>query len=136
MSLAPLLAAPPVIQIHVAAALLALIGAVTVMLNAKGSLFHRRIGYVFAAGMLITAISSFWITRNGQFSWIHLLSVLTLVQLPRAVLARRRGRITAHGRAMTGLVLGLFIAGIFTFLPGRIMHDVVTGRDVAPLSRP
>jgi uncharacterized membrane protein len=127
VSLTPLLTAPPVIQIHVAAALLALGGGTVVALIRKGTARHRQIGYVFAVGMLLTAISSIWIARSGHFSWIHLLTVLTLVNLPYAIIMRRRGNITAHKRAMTGLFLGLVIAGAFTLLPGRIMHMTVFG---------
>jgi uncharacterized membrane protein len=39
-----------------------------------------------------------------------------------------RGAIASpnHKRAMTGIFLGaLIIAGLFTFLPGRIMHAIV-----------
>jgi uncharacterized membrane protein len=127
MTLAPLLAAPAVIQIHVAAALLALTGGIVVALMPKGTARHRQIGYIFTIGMLVTAISSVWIGRSGHFSWIHLLTVLTLVQLPYAIIMRRRGNITAHKKAMTGLFIGLAIAGAFTLLPGRIMHAAVFG---------
>jgi uncharacterized membrane protein len=127
VSLTPLLTAPPVIQIHVAAALLALGSGTIVALMRKGTTRHRQIGYIFAVSMLVTAITSIWIGRSGHFSWIHLLTVLTLVNLPYAIIMRRRGNITAHKRAMTGLFLGLVIAGAFTLLPGRIMHMAVFG---------
>jgi uncharacterized membrane protein len=127
MSLAPLAAAPTVIQIHVAAALLALAGGGIVAIMRKGTAQHRQVGYVFAVGMLVTAISSFWITRNGHFSWIHLLSVLTLVALPMAIIMRRRGKISAHKQSMISLLVSLAIAGAFTLLPGRLMHAVVFG---------
>lgn len=127
MTFAPVLAAPLVIQIHVAAALLALTGGSVVALMRKGTAQHRQVGYVFAIGMLVTAITSIWISSSGHFSWIHLLTVLTLVNLPYAIIMRRRGNIDAHRKAMTGLLIGLVIAGIFTLLPGRIMHAVVFG---------
>ena len=127
MSLAPLAAAPVVIQIHVAAALLALIGGIIVAMMRKGTARHRQVGYIFVVGMLVTAVSSIWISRSGHFSWIHLLTLLTLVQLPYAIIMRRRGNITAHRKAMTGLFAGLAIAGAFTLLPGRIMNAAVFG---------
>ena len=49
----------------------------------------------------------------------------------RQFLARthaRRHAIERHRRAMLRLFVGaLVIAGVFTFLPGRIMHAVVFG---------
>ena len=46
----------------------------------KGGTTHRTLGYLWVALMALTAISSFWIRGNGSFSWIHGLSVTTLVR--------------------------------------------------------
>lgn len=127
MSLAPLAAAPLIIQIHTFAALLALAAGIAVMLMPKGRGRHLHIGYVFAIGMLVTAISSLWIMRGGHYSWIHLLTVLTLVTLPVGIIQRRRGNIQGHKRSMIFLFLGVAIAGIFTLMPGRILHAVAFG---------
>ena len=43
--------------------------------------------------MLVTALSTWWIRMNGSFSWIHGLSVLTLLALSGAVVAAFRGTI-------------------------------------------
>jgi uncharacterized membrane protein len=131
MTLEPLLTAPPVIQAHVAAALGAFgLGAVQ-LLMAKGTSRHRVIGYVWAVLMTVLALTSFWIhTINliGPFSLIHLLSILTLVMLPRAIYLARKGDIPGHRRAMIALyVLALVGAGAFTLVPGRLMHAVVFG---------
>lgn len=133
MTLAPLAAAPAIIQIHVAAALLALLAGLTVMLLRKGTALHRRVGWVFVPAMAVVALSSIFITRNGQFSAIHLLTLVTIVTLPRAILLRRRGDIGGHKRAMISLVLGLAVAGAFTLVPGRLMHQVALGQ--APAAR-
>jgi uncharacterized membrane protein len=56
------------------------------------------------------------------------LSIFTLVTLPLAVWAAHRHEVTAHRRAMIMPFSGaLVIAGLFTLLPGRIMHAVVFG---------
>jgi uncharacterized membrane protein len=48
--------------------------------------------------------------------------------LPIAVLHARRHRIAQHRFAMISIFVGaLVIAGLFTFLPGRIMHAVASG---------
>jgi uncharacterized membrane protein len=50
------------------------------------------------------------------------------VTLPVAVWRAHRHEVAQHRRAMLGLFLGaLIIAGLFTFLPGRIMHAVLVG---------
>lgn len=127
MTLAPLAAAPAVIQLHVASALLGLLAGGTVMVFRKGTGWHRRMGWLFVAAMTVVAVSSLFILRNGQYSGIHLLTVLALVSLPAGVAARRYGRIAMHRQAMVGLFIGLAMAGAFTLKPGRLMNQVVTG---------
>jgi uncharacterized membrane protein len=129
MTLAPLLAAPLVIQVHAFAALAAFgLGAVQ-LAAPKGSLPHRAVGWAWVLLMLVLVISSFFIHTIrmwGPFSPIHLLSLFTLVMLPFAVMAAHRHNVRRHRRAMLGLFIGaLVIAGVFTLLPGRIMHAVV-----------
>jgi uncharacterized membrane protein len=56
------------------------------------------------------------------------LAIFTLIMLPVAVLAAHRHEVAWHRRAMIGLFVGaLLIAGLFTLVPGRIMHAVVFG---------
>jgi uncharacterized membrane protein len=53
---------------------------------------------------------------------------LHFVTLPLAVFAAHRHRVETHRRAMIFLFVGaLVIAGTFTLLPGRIMHQMVFG---------
>lgn len=131
MNLAPLLTAPAVIQIHAFAALGAFgLGAVQ-LATPKGTIPHRTFGWIWAGLMLAVVLSSFFIHTIrmwGPFSPIHLLSIFTLAMLPLAVWRARQHDVRKHQRAMVSLFLGaLVIAGIFTFLPGRIMHAVVFG---------
>jgi uncharacterized membrane protein len=131
MTLQPLLAAPPVIQLHVAAAALAVALTVVQLAGVKGTGLHRTLGYGWAAAMLTLAATGLFIHTLpviGPFSPIHLLSLLVLVQVPHAVWAARRGRVAAHRKSMTALVVGaLAIAGAFTLWPGRMMHAVIFG---------
>ena len=75
MTLAPLLRADPVIQLHAFAAMGAfLLGAIQLSAP-KGTLPHRTIGWIFVALMAAVSISSFWIHQLrifGPFSPIHL----------------------------------------------------------------
>jgi uncharacterized membrane protein len=131
MTLAPLLAAPMVIQVHALAAMGAFGLGVAQFAAPKGTIPHRVAGWVWVMLMLTIAVSSFFIHTIrmwGPFSPIHLLSLFTLAVLPVAVLAAHRHDVRHHQRAMIGLFLGaLVIAGLFTLLPGRIMSAVVFG---------
>jgi len=131
MSLDPLFAAPIVVQVHAFAAMAAFVLGIVQFSAPKGTLPHRSLCYIWVGLMLSVAASSFWIQGMRQwhgFSAIHLLSIWVLVLLPLAVLAARRHRVSAHSKTMIGLFAGaLIIAGGFTLLPGRIMHQVVFG---------
>ncbi len=93
------------------------------LIRRKGDQTHRMLGRVWALLMLGAALSSFGLTglRSGSFSPIHLLSILVLVSVPRAIVNARRGRIAAHRRSMTLIYLSLLAAGVFAFAPGRLM---------------
>jgi uncharacterized membrane protein len=131
MTLAPLLGAPAVIQIHAFAAIAAFAIGVVQLAAPKGTIPHRLIGWSWAMLMLGVAVSSLFIhvlRMWGPWSPIHLLSILVLVTLPLAVLHARRHDVRRHRNVMTALFMGaLVIAGAFTLLPGRIMHAVVFG---------
>ena len=131
MNLAPLLTAPAVIQIHAFAAIAAFALGAVQLAAPKGTIPHRTMGWIWAGLMLAVIVSSFFIHTIrlwGPFSPIHLLAIFTLVMLPLAVWRARQHDVRKHQRAMMSLFLGaLVIAGIFTFLPGRIMHAVVFG---------
>ena len=131
MTLQPLLSASPAIQMHAFAAMTAFVLGLVQLARTKGDGPHRVFGYVWGGLMLLIAGSSFWIHEINQwqgFSLIHLLSIWVLLFTPFAVMMARRGNISAHKRSMMGLFAGaLIIAGIFTFVPGRIMHAVLFG---------
>ena len=81
--------------------------------------------------VVVIAVTAFWIHELrvwGPWSPIHLLAIYTLVMLPLAVMHARHRRVVKHRNAMISIFLGaLLIAGLFTFLPGRIMHAVAFG---------
>jgi uncharacterized membrane protein len=121
---------PWVIQLHIAAALTALLLGTVQLLGIKGTGLHRLIGWSWVVAMATVAISSLFIRQinPGSFSWIHLLSGWTLIALPMALFAVRRGRIGSHASGMTWtFVGGLIIAGAFTLMPGRLMWKVFFG---------
>jgi uncharacterized membrane protein len=130
VSLAPLLNAAPAIQLHAFAALAAFgLGAVQ-LAAPKGTLPHRTMGWIWVL-LMVTVASSFWIHELhmwGPWSPIHLLAIFTLAMLPLAVLHARRHRVGRHRNAMIAIFGGaLVVAGLFTLMPGRIMHAVAFG---------
>jgi uncharacterized membrane protein len=110
MTLAPLLAASPVIQAHAAFAFAAIgLGAVQ-FLAPKGTLPHRTVGWAWATLMILVAGSSLFIHTIrtwGPWSPIHLLSLFTLTMVPLAVWAARRHDVRAHRQAMIWIFTSL-----------------------------
>lgn len=131
MSLAPLLDAAPAIPLHAFSAMAAFALGIVQFAAPKGTLPHRALGWVWVLLMASVAVSSLWIHQLrllGPWSPIHLLSIFTLVMLPLAVWRAHTHRVADHRRIMILLFTGaLVVAGLFTLLPGRIMHAVVFG---------
>jgi uncharacterized membrane protein len=131
MSLAPLLDAPSAIPLHAFAAMAAFALGIVQLAAPKGTLPHRTIGWVWVILMMTVALSSFWIHQIrlfGPWSPIHLLSIFTPIMLVLGVWYARRHKVRGHRTTMISIFCGaLVIAGLFTFVPGRIMHAVVFG---------
>jgi uncharacterized membrane protein len=132
MTLAPLLDASPAIQLHAFAAMSAFVLGVVQLSAPKGTLPHRTVGWIWVALMIAVSISAFWIHQLrlwGPWSPIHLLAIFTLVMLPLGVWYAHRHAVERHRWTMIGVFVGaLVIAGIFTFVPGRIMYAVAFGQ--------
>lgn len=131
MNLDALLAASLPIQVHVVAVLLAFVIGVLQLLLKRGTPLHRAMGWTWVVAMVVTALSSFFIHSIrlvGLWSPIHILSVVTLVSLAWAIHSSRRGNMRRHGIIMASLFFYAIIgAGVFTLLPGRLMHVVLFG---------
>ena len=71
--------------------------------------------------MLCTTSSSFWIREidPGSFSWLHGMTVWTLLSMALAVYAVRTRRGAMHAGFMTGTMIGALVAGGFALAPGR-----------------
>ena len=113
---------------HLASVMLALPLGVSQLVLPKGTVRHRTVGYIWVVLMVFTALVSFavHVINPGGFSPIHLFSILTLVTAPLIVYQARRGEVAKHQRAVLGLMIGgLAIAGLFTFLPGRALGQLV-----------
>lgn len=106
--------------IHLSTVLPALPLGAYILMQPKGVRSHRLLGRIWAALMVITAVSSFWLQEAGGLSFIHMFAVITLVSIPLAVFWIRRGNVQRHRRAMTNTYIGLVVAGLFAFAPGRL----------------
>lgn len=131
MTLQPLLQASPVIQIHVVSAIAALLLGAAVLFRRKGDRLHKLGGRIWVVLMATVALSSFFIhtiRMFGPWSPIHLLSIITLFGLVKAIMMIRSRKVMQHARIMKMVYFGgLVIAGFFTFMPGRVMHAVLFG---------
>ena len=133
MSLAPLLDAPVVVQLHAFAAIAALVLGVVQIAAPKGTLPHKALGWVWVILLLAISVSSLWIHGHSFRLWrtwspIHLLSLFTPIMLIVGVVSARRHNIVSHKITMVSIFIGaLVIAGAFTLVPGRIMHQAVFG---------
>lgn len=119
-------AVTPAIWIHLVAAIAAIALGAAVFLARKGTFVHRMAGRTWAGLMLVTAVSTYWIRSNGSFSWIHLLSILTLAGLAGAIYYAVTGNIRRHRQGVIGLYVGgLVIAGALAFLPQRLLGHML-----------
>ncbi|RED17141.1 DUF2306 domain-containing protein [Parasphingopyxis lamellibrachiae] len=94
-----------------------------VLLRRKGDSLHRILGRVWVVLMLVTAISSFWLS----LSFIHIFSVLVLVSVPLSLWRISKGDVVGHRRSMEGMYIGLVVAGAFAFIPGRLLGTLLFG---------
>jgi len=122
----------PAILIHLLFALAAFALGGIQLVTKKGTRTHRVLGYVWVTAMVVICVTSFAIKEVmpdgifGGYSPIHLLSLYTLVQLGRGIYFARHKNIRMHRRCMLQTYIGgLVIAGLFTFMPGRLLYNVV-----------
>lgn len=123
-------ALPLKVQLHIVAALAALVIGTIILFQPKGSRFHKTLGWAWVIAMAVTAVSSLFIVElnGGMWSFIHILSGWTIVGLPMAIYAIRNRKVREHQRAMTGMFVGgLIVAGLLTFIPGRFFYAFFFG---------
>lgn len=112
------------IAVHAVSASFALLfGAFQLLRRVRGDGIHRIIGRVWVGSIYLVCFTSFGVqSLTGAFSWLHALSVLTLVTVTVGLVAAVRGRIDSHKAFMRGSyfgVLGAF-AGVVSVPTRRI----------------
>ena len=112
------------IWLHLGTIMVALALTPVMLLRPRGDRLHRRIGWVWSAAMLATALLSFLVHRTnpGGYSFIHILSAWVVIQVPLIVWSARTHNVRRHRRSVRAMVTGaVLIAGFFTFPFGRML---------------
>ena len=126
-----LLAESQPIPLHAIAAMIAIILGGIQLYMKKGGAIHKLLGRIWVGLMLIVSVSSFFIHEIklwGAYSPIHLLSIWTIFSLGLAIYYIRVGNIKRHKQVMLALYgFALILTGFFTFMPGRVMHQIAFG---------
>lgn len=121
---------PEFVWPHIATIGAALALTPVMLLRRRGDRLHRRLGWVWSAAMMLTAAFSFGIRgiNDGGFSFIHLFSLLTLVQVPVIVWTARTHRHARHRNTVRAMVaFALLTAGFFTFPFDRMLGGWLFG---------
>lgn len=129
----PLWEAPWFLQVHALSAMAAFVLGTVQFLAPKGTLPHRTLGLIWIVLLVLVVATSWmtvWMFGEIRFSPIHVLSAITTIGLTGGIINLLRGGadLKRHAGAFRAIyIFGLVIAGAFTLMPGRIMHDVVFG---------
>ena len=109
----------PLGQFHFATALVALASGAWVLSRRKGTRMHRRVGWLYAASMLMMNVSALSLYRlTGTFGPFHVAALISLATLAAGIIAARRrhrgGRawLERHYFLMAYSYLGLVAAAV------------------------
>lgn len=123
----------PFLIIHLLTVIPSLFIGFIVLYVPKGGDTHRVLGRIYVICMLITCISSFFIKSSDGlirlfdfFGILHLLCIVIIALVIRAIWAIQRGRIARHKKYMICSYVLLVIASLFANLtPNRLMYKVL-----------
>lgn len=99
--------------IHLFFSILAMITGLVVVLNTKGTLFHKRVGYIYVISMLLLNLTSFFISNFQGFSIFHFFAIVSLVTIIGGMyptLKKSKNWIYQHYYFMSWSVVGLYCA--------------------------
>jgi uncharacterized membrane protein len=93
----------------------------------KGTQLHRVIGLTWCFVLVAASLVSFGVHEiNGCFSPPHAFAISSLFLVPTIIFLARKGWHKAHRNLVLGYVLFFLVAaGLFTFIPGRAMGDLL-----------
>ena len=130
MTLEPLINSAIPISHHTVAGVLATLVGVAQLWLTKGTVLHRRLGYVWVGMIVFVALTGFFIFETGVASPFNYLSkplsALVLVMLWWGIRLARAGKIKEHRQTMIQLFWLTMLIGLLTIQPGRVMHQMLT----------
>jgi len=118
--------------VHLAASVAAVVCGTLVLALEKGTVTHKRVGYVYATSMVVVLVTSFMMYHLfggwGVFHWTALLGTLTLLAGMVPILTRRPSKsyVALHFSFMYWSVIGLYaalVAEIFARIPRVVFED-------------
>lgn len=132
MTFEPIETASFAIQFHIVCAVLGIfLGPIAIYRKTRDRL-HKLAGYLWVSAMAGLATSGLFIHSLpviGPFGPIHLFSLMAYWSLFFGMQAIYRKDIKKHRSHMEGLYFqGLGLAGLFAFLPGRTLNEVLFGQ--------
>lgn len=121
------------IQLHLAAAILALVLGCVMWARRKGTKSHKMIGRAFVGFMVLAAISAIFINQLNPdgpfgFSFVHIFVPVTFIGSWQVVSSARNKKFKSHQKHVRNLFFfALLIPGAFAFMPGRTMWNLFFG---------
>ncbi|BDI62016.1 DUF2306 domain-containing protein [Qipengyuania nanhaisediminis] len=110
------------IVIHVATVLPCVPLGAYLLLSTKGTGRHKRLGKLWVALMVTSAIAITFVRGGTDFSWIHIFVPYTLLGAVQVIRTARTGNIAGHRMHITGMYLfALVLPGLISFHPERLM---------------
>ncbi len=103
--------------VHLGAAVIALVTGLLLFASRKGTMRHRRLGYLYLAAMVNLNVAAWSVDTDGVIGPFHVLTVVSLATLVGAYLVillgrPGRGRSEAHGTMMAWSFAGAVAAGL------------------------
>jgi uncharacterized membrane protein len=99
--------------LHLLFSIISMITGLIVILNTKGTKFHKKVGNVYVVNMLLLNISSFFISNFNGFSIFHFFAIVSLITILAGmypVLKRSENWLQKHYYFMAWSVVGLYCA--------------------------
>lgn len=121
---------PLIVWAHLSTIMVAVALTPVMLLRPRGTASHRTIGWIWISAMILTAAISLFVYNpdRGRFSYIHILSVWVLIQVPIIAWSAHTHNIRRHRIGVRAMVTGaLLIAGFFTFPFGRMLGSWLFG---------
>ena len=99
--------------LHLLFSIISMITGLIVILNTKGTKFHKKVGNVYVVNMLLLNIFSFFISNFNGFSIFHFFAIVSLITILAGmypILKRSENWLQKYYYFMAWSVVGLYCA--------------------------